>query len=70
MVSNLISVTILESKARAFRLEMKKRRNLCSIAFARRKLKNLASVREAIADRGWRVPVRAYENVNDGEVKY
>ena len=49
---------------------IKRKLSPCSIAFARRKLRSLASVREATVDRGWRVPVRAYENVNDGEVKY
>ena len=60
-----------ESKLNIQRRHVIKRKlSPCSIVFARRKLKSLASVREATVDRGWRVPVRAYENVNDGEVKY
>lgn len=49
---------------------MKRKLSPCSIAFARLKLQSLVSAPAVTEDHVWRVPVRAYENVNDGEVKY
>ena len=54
----------------ADRRVMKKKHNLCCIAFARHRQQSLASEPEATDDREWQVHVKAYGSVKGGEERF